>query len=369
MKKVFLGLCGLAFAAFLSGCCMKHQWVEATCTEAKHCEICAKTEGSPLGHKWKEATCTTPEICELCGKVRKEAPGHQWVDRTMEKPKTCSVCGETEGSPITCTELVLHKINPRDYDSQMFSVDTMAFFNLEEGVIRIFDYEENELASIDLNPNHREGRTYDYTSVWSEQNNNMMIFTTDLDEDKNCTICIYNQRGELLGKFTEKVDVPDGQILQMRRTVDERYARFYASGASGLHGVTPTLCIDYVDMVVADVNAGSETKWYNAKKFSRVIQMPYCDNKYNLAISTDGTKVLYVHSKYYSVQAEYADASRFNMSGLALVSEKGGTYDLVDTDLNIIAKGLLDAKYADWGGAYIFTLWQKDGSLKFYKIQ
>ena len=38
-----------------------HDWVEATCTQAKHCTNCNLTEGSALGHT------TTNGKCERCG--------------------------------------------------------------------------------------------------------------------------------------------------------------------------------------------------------------------------------------------------------------------------------------------------------------
>ena len=41
MKKVILTICGaVLLAASLAGCCMKHEWAEATCTEPKKCVKC-----------------------------------------------------------------------------------------------------------------------------------------------------------------------------------------------------------------------------------------------------------------------------------------------------------------------------------------
>ena len=77
MKKVILTICGaVLLAASLAGCCMKHEWAEATCTEPKKCVKCGETEGVANGHKWKAATCTTPKTCETCGKTEGEALGH-----------------------------------------------------------------------------------------------------------------------------------------------------------------------------------------------------------------------------------------------------------------------------------------------------
>ena len=74
MKKITSILLILAMALMLCGCCLKHDYAPATCTEPETCTKCGKTQGTSLGHTWVEATCT--------------------------EPKTCSVCGETEGSAI-----------------------------------------------------------------------------------------------------------------------------------------------------------------------------------------------------------------------------------------------------------------------------
>jgi len=57
----------------------EHEWLEATCTEPKTCNICAETEGDPLGHTeetvaGKAATCTEAGLtdgkkCSACDEV------------------------------------------------------------------------------------------------------------------------------------------------------------------------------------------------------------------------------------------------------------------------------------------------------------
>lgn len=109
-----------------------HDWQEATCTEAKTCSVCGETEGEALGHTVTgEATCTEPAICSVCGETVIEALGHNWQEATCLTPKTCSACGETEGdigdhvwadatclAPRTCTvcgetegEIASHNFN------------------------------------------------------------------------------------------------------------------------------------------------------------------------------------------------------------------------------------------------------------------
>ena len=84
----------------LTGCCLTHDWQEATCTTPMTCAKCEKTKGEALGHTWQEATCTTPKTCSVCGETEGEALGHTWQEATCTTPKTCSVCGETEGEAL-----------------------------------------------------------------------------------------------------------------------------------------------------------------------------------------------------------------------------------------------------------------------------
>lgn len=40
----------LLITTFLTGCHLKHEWQEATCTNPKTCSACGETEGEALGH-------------------------------------------------------------------------------------------------------------------------------------------------------------------------------------------------------------------------------------------------------------------------------------------------------------------------------
>ena len=87
--------------ALLTGCHLKHEWQEATCTEPRTCMIGGETEGEPLGHKWEEATCTEPKICSVCGKTEGEALGHGILTKaSYQQGAVCTVCGHTIGEPL-----------------------------------------------------------------------------------------------------------------------------------------------------------------------------------------------------------------------------------------------------------------------------
>ena len=75
-KVIILGTVMLTMCVSLTGCHIKHEWVEATCTEPKTCTIGGETEGEPLGHTRVNATCTEPKTCSICGEKEGEALGH-----------------------------------------------------------------------------------------------------------------------------------------------------------------------------------------------------------------------------------------------------------------------------------------------------
>ena len=82
---------------FLNGCCLVHDWKDATCEEPKTCKVCGKTEGEALGHEYTDATCVLPMTCTVCGHQEGEPLGHIWKAATCQVLKTCSVCGYSEG--------------------------------------------------------------------------------------------------------------------------------------------------------------------------------------------------------------------------------------------------------------------------------
>lgn len=77
-----------------------HFWEDATCSSAKTCVLCGKTEGKKLSHEWLEATCTTPETCKHCGKTEGQKRTHEWLEATCSTPETCKYCGLTQGEPV-----------------------------------------------------------------------------------------------------------------------------------------------------------------------------------------------------------------------------------------------------------------------------
>lgn len=100
MKRIWF-ICALVMVLVLplSGCGCDHEWLAATCSASKTCQLCGKTEGKPLSHTLQDATCTTPKTCTICNATEGNALGHTWKNATCSAPKTCTVCKITEGKP------------------------------------------------------------------------------------------------------------------------------------------------------------------------------------------------------------------------------------------------------------------------------
>ena len=105
MKKSLLIILSVLLLLGLSGCCMSHEWADATCTAPKTCAKCGKTEGEALGHTFADATCNAPKTCTVCSETEGEALGHAYdtlddgIDfLTAERSfrVVCAVCGDVQ---------------------------------------------------------------------------------------------------------------------------------------------------------------------------------------------------------------------------------------------------------------------------------
>lgn len=91
MKKLLSLLLALVLCFSLVACgnpCKHgHQWVEATCTEAKYCSVCNVHDGDALGHTYGEPVINRETSCS----------------KTGIKTFTCSVCGDEKQEEIPTT--------------------------------------------------------------------------------------------------------------------------------------------------------------------------------------------------------------------------------------------------------------------------
>ena len=100
MKKRILLIFVFAMALLLCGCCLSHEWVEASCTTPRTCSKCEKTEGDTLEHQWKEATCQKPKTCTGCDATEGAAKGHTLVEANYQVGEHCADCSEVFGEPV-----------------------------------------------------------------------------------------------------------------------------------------------------------------------------------------------------------------------------------------------------------------------------
>ena len=103
MKKLVICIMAVLMAAGLSGCCLVHDWEEATCEKPKTCAKCGETEGEALGHVWEEATCTKAKACSVCGAEQGSPLGHSWKAATCTEA-AAGLSGR-RGQPVLSAEL------------------------------------------------------------------------------------------------------------------------------------------------------------------------------------------------------------------------------------------------------------------------
>ncbi len=99
-KRSLIILLAAALTLLLVGCFCDHEWLTASCTAPKTCQLCHKTEGEALGHTWQEADCTTAKTCSVCKATDGDSLGHSWKDADCTTPKTCTACSITEGDAL-----------------------------------------------------------------------------------------------------------------------------------------------------------------------------------------------------------------------------------------------------------------------------
>ena len=115
MKKIGIIFSIVLVVSLVTGCGCSYDWVEATCTEPKHCTKCGEIEGEPLGHDYiitseEKTTCETAgykdEKCSRCNETIHtdlDALGHNYetikIDPICETDgrttTTCTICGNT----------------------------------------------------------------------------------------------------------------------------------------------------------------------------------------------------------------------------------------------------------------------------------
>ena len=84
----------------------KHDWKEATCTEAAVCKRCGIKGSAALGHDWTKATCKVKSTCKRCKITRGKLAAHTWSkwkvtaeathEKKGKKERKCGICKKKE---------------------------------------------------------------------------------------------------------------------------------------------------------------------------------------------------------------------------------------------------------------------------------
>ncbi len=232
-KKLISGLSVISVMLCLSGCCISHEWQDATCTAPQTCAKCGRTEGVPLGHTWADATCTIPKTCSECRETDGEPLGHgELTEANYQQGANCTVCGEDVGEPLTAAfETHGLTINAKenvtyDYVTSVSKDDPstkttghLTFYNYH--IVENMEYLENidgyEWRSVHVNilfdgeyasqnpsfENYYDIEGWDDSSFLDESSGNRLYTVNYLGEDyPKCTYRSFNDRWSYFGNIT-----------------------------------------------------------------------------------------------------------------------------------------------------------------------
>ena len=365
MKKFTVLLCTITFI-LLAGCGHEHTWNEAKCEVPKTCSECGKSEGEVLGHKYEEATCRRPKTCSVCGKTEGEAlghdyadvqceelakctrcgeknediEGHSWISATLDEAATCEYCGATEGEKVKLSIKYIG-VAEEDIYSLVINEDCYLKYKYTDSDIdaKVYDYDGNLKATICVPWNNY--------SVCSISNGYIYFFEGDCDYFITYVFDEYGNRlidGVKITKGEAKVpnfvdDWPkvfDDYIVN--RNMTEVYARI--DNGSQFTKCSKSEAADVLKIIHPS---------FDISAYDYVVPCkPY--DYYYVKRTSDG-KQGYIDKNGDIVCMDYMDAIAFNQKGYAMVSYDCKTYSIIDSNMNIIAKDVVEADnaYGDTG--------------------
>ena len=398
MQKITTTLLTTFLAIVLSGCGCKHEWEEATCDKPRTCKLCGETEGEPLehswteasceeprkctrcgktdgealGHKWEDATCTEPKKCSVCGKTEGEALGHDFAPATLDAPKTCRVCGETEGEPITFRPVDLSFLEGAAFNHIISDSLCVAVTQREDNRncinITFYDFDGKLVNEQTLDIGNPDGSWKGY--CWCFVSEGYLLATGD-ESKVDITILDYNSEPILEKRlegsgFFDKFNNKD-RMIQLDVVSFDGINRVYSIADKTYFGVDfNNRCECSPDEYFNAASKHGVNPEYDTSKWSSHVYDEVL-NGY-IAATADGSSWGFVDLDDNEIKF-FKDATTFTSSGYTLVSNDGKTYDLIDTDMNVIAENVVEGigvshyPYSD-----VFKVYQEDGSYAFYVI-
>ena len=171
-NKIILVMLSLVLAFGLTGCCMSHEWTDATCSSPKTCSKCGETEGEVINHEWTDATCSAPKTCSVCGETEGEALEHTLSEANYQQSATCSVCGEIEGEPLQA-DFTKHGLECIVELNQIYDAKIKCYDDEEKTTSPKLVFSNYNVFESDENHPAKEGyewKTVDFTMFFYDEN-------------------------------------------------------------------------------------------------------------------------------------------------------------------------------------------------------
>jgi len=359
MKKRLSIICfaALAMAMIMTGCCISHDWAEATCEAPKTCTKCGETEGEALGHTWTEATCETAKTCETCGQTDGAPLGHDFTFATLDAPKTCNTCGKTEGETL---KLLSFDFNNWTGENEYFGViaDKIPTFDVTEDAYKVYvrDYDLNVLKEAEFK------RIDNCVSCGSSigLSKDVAFAFTDTDGG-DCYYHLYDWDLNLICEGSFEADDPYFTTYYIGNYYDANGDNIYIYPGDDRNNVIATINLadgslntNYTYQPFAEIDY-DETKWSFVQKCDAV-------DGY-LVVNASDEKMGYV-DKDFNELSMYSFATDFSDEGYALVTEDFENYSIIDKDFNVVGKDCIKGLVLGYDKMYNL-FWSYDSNLDY----
>lgn len=243
---------------------------------------------------------------------------HKWQSATCEEPKTCKLCGETEGEPY-----MKRAIN----EDMCVAIEDTKDHHLK---VTFYNLNGNVVHEHDLNLNRSDGG-YDGW-IYSFVKDGYMLATGN---ENKTEITVYD--------------------YDFNTIMEKRLDAFLCNGNPNNTAELDSNSFDGINRVY---NKNKETTYF-AVDFNNGCFVGTKDEKSWGFIDLDGNEI-----------RMYKDATDFTRSGYALVSEGGKSYDLNDTDMNVVKEGIVEAKGASiYENTSMINVFNEDGSEDHFLVQ
>lgn len=389
MNKKFAVVVMAVAMMMLCGCCLKHEWqpatcvapetcakcektrgeladhvwVDATCENPKTCSVCGLTDGAALGHTWVDADCENPKTCSTCGKTEGEALGHDWAPASFDAPKTCKVCNKSEGEAISLTTYKLNEIVPGEpYKAGLMG--TYAYGAFKEGElinIRLYNFDQSVRGELPVST--------DRSWCWSIRD--VIAMKCIEDDCDNLALYLYDTYGNLLTAKNYSMTEYGIDFNEVYPSVtygnENGDIRVYNLGTNEtLFCYSPA---NSCEISEEEYNANVEKPLeFDETEWSYYEEEPVIDGYFVSTVDEEHWGFL---DKDGNELMMYKDASNFNKSGYALVSDDRENYSLIYKDFTVVAKDFIKAKsasYLSYNGADLLSYTDADGNKVYLDI-